>query len=123
MIDYLEFTAEERQQTIQSLNNEMGSPEEYQVSQLIQVIKGQHECITDHGWWDIWCVEDDAHTECFQGTVEEFAARLVKDGWEVDSIERFTAICPSCINREPEVSEEEERMDALVYQYRKGEQG
>lgn len=115
MIDYLEFTEEERQQTIESLAVEMGSPEEYQVSQLIQVIKGQHEG-PDNGWWDSFCLEDDGHHEVSNGeTLQEFAGRLVVLGWAVESLERFQLLCPVCINREPELTERELWEDQAVY--------
>lgn len=73
-----------------------------QQSDLITVVRAQHECITDHGWWDVWCVEDEAHHETHHGTLEEFTARLVGMGWDVESLERSTAICPACQNAEDE---------------------
>lgn len=125
--DYLTYTEEERQQTIQSLTYEMGSPEEYQVSQLIQVIRGQREEAElpeiQYGWFDLFCHEDDGHSDCYQGTIEGFAAKLLKGGWTVYDLDRNKATCYACANYESPVSEREAWEDEKVYEMRKGEQG
>lgn len=98
-----------------------------QLTELIQVIKGQREEAElpeiQYGWFDLFCHEDDGHSDCFQGTIEGFAAKLLKGGWTVYDLDRNKATCYACANYDPPIDEEDERMDALVYQYRKGEQG
>lgn len=91
-----------------------------QIQDFVTVIRGQHEG-EDNDWWDIFCVEDDSHHEVFHGTIWEFATKLVSKGWAVDSIERFTALCPACVNYESPVSEREAWEDEKVYEMRKGE--
>lgn len=87
---WLDMSVEEREQTVTSLNNEL--------SELIQVIRGQHECITDHGWHEVWCLECDQSSEPFEGLIEDAAAKFLADGWAVDSLERATAVCSACAN-------------------------
>lgn len=123
MIDYLTYTEEETAETVRVLEIEMGTPAQFQVSQLVKVIRAWHEG-PDNGWWDAFCLEADSHHEVSNGpreTLQKFAERLAVLGWAVESLERFQLICPICINREPELTEEEERMDALVYAAHKGD--
>lgn len=96
-----------------------------QVQDFVKVIRGQHEeCgLVDNGWTDIWCQETDEHCEVFQGPIEEFAEKLITLGWAVESVTRFKALCPACINFESPVSEREAWEDEKVYEMRKGEQG
>lgn len=103
MIDYLTYSPEETKQTIESLELEMGSPEEYQVSQLVKVIRGQHEEaeLFDNGWLDIWCVNSDNHCEVSNGpkeSLQEFAARCFELGWAVHDLKNNKAICHACSN-------------------------
>lgn len=118
----LEYSPEETKRTIESLEYEMGSPEEYQVSQLVKVIKGQRELsmLPENGWRDIFCIDCDK-SETFFGPVEQFAEELIKLRWAVDSVDRSTAVCPACQNSEPELTERELWEDEAVYAARKGE--
>lgn len=122
MRNYLTYSPEETKRTIESLELEMGTPEEYQVSQLIQVIRAWHEG-PDNGWWEVWCLDCDQSSKSFHGSIEDAAARFIQDGWVVDSLERFTVLCKPCANYESPVSEREAWEDEKVYEMRKGEQG
>lgn len=70
------------------------------IQDFVTVIRGQRaEAMTPEcqlGWWDVVCVEDDAHAECFHGTVEGFAAKLAEIGWAVENLERNQVMCPQC---------------------------
>lgn len=99
MRNYLTYTKEETAETARVLELQMGSPEQFRATQLVQAIQAQHDG-ANNGWFDCFCVETDSHHEVSNGTesLSEFAARLDQMGWAVDSIERFTAICPACQN-------------------------
>lgn len=63
------------------------------------VIAGQNESsFSNLRWLDCFCVEDDSHHEYFHGTVEQFANKLIELKWAVESVDRFSAMCPTCQN-------------------------
>lgn len=85
------------------------STETYELAQkqkweLIRVIVHQREesQLPDSGWHDCFCIEDESHHEVYQGGIEAFAEMLIEMGWSVDSVERGTAICKMCANKEDE---------------------
>jgi hypothetical protein len=103
-MDYLTYTEEERAATVASLTAEMGSPAEYRLTQLtemIQVIKGQQEQAElpeiQFGWFDIFCHEC-GDGDCYQGTVEDAAAEFLPK-WAVLDLDRSQAICKTCSNK------------------------
>lgn len=118
-MDWLDISDDQKSRVVAELKDW----HQTQVQDLVKVIRGQHEgAISD--WWDAFCLEDDSHHEVSNGpteTVEQFAERLIRFGWGVENLGRFQLLCSACINREPELSEEEERMDALVYMAHKGD--
>lgn len=120
-LNWLDIDDEQKSRVVQELKDW----HQAEIQDFVRVIRGQHEeCgLVDNGWLDCWCMNDDAHCEVFQGPIEEFAEKLIRDGWAVESVKHFKALCPVCVNYSPEVSEEEEREDEAVYSYRKGEMG
>lgn len=120
-LSWLQISPEDKSRVVQELKDW----HQAEIQDFVRVIRGQHEeCgLVDNGWHDCWCANDDAHCEVFKGEIQEFAEKLIRDGWAVEDVKHFKALCPACVNYEHPVSEEEEREDALVYQYRKGEMG
>lgn len=100
MIDYFTYTKEETAETARVLELQMGTPAQYrltQLTELIQVIRGQHEELTDNGWWEVWCVDCDRSSESFKGSIEEAAAHFLPK-WAVLDLDRSQAICSECSN-------------------------
>lgn len=96
----LEYSAEETAETARVLELQMGTPEEYQVSQLVSVIRGQREEAElpeiQYGWFDLFCFEC-GDGDCFLGTIEEAAAHFLPK-WAVLDLDRSQAICKTCSN-------------------------
>lgn len=122
--DWLDVSPAETEQTVQHLEQEMGTPKEFQIAQLVQVIQGQLDqaMLKPNGWLEVACI-DCEHVETFFGPVSQFAVELNKLGWAADSVERATASCRSCSNADPNLTDREIWEDQAVYAARKGEQG
>lgn len=88
---------------------------------LMRIVVGQREeaQLPDNGWHDIFCVENEAHSEVYQGSLEHFAEMLYDLGWGVENVRNSQAICPACQNPPMDVSEEDEREDFKVQERRK----
>lgn len=103
MNNWLTYTPEEKAETVRSLELEMGTPAQYrltQLTELIQVVKGQREEAElpelQYGWFDLFCFEC-GDGDCFQGTIEEAAAHFLPE-WAVMDLDRSQAICKTCSN-------------------------
>ncbi len=117
--DWLTLAPDEQEQIRRQLERDV-------IAELAQVIRGQREeaGLPDNGWWDAWCIETDSHCDVFQGSVEDFAAKLFKDDWYVVDLKQNQVMCPACRDDTgPELTERELWLDEKVYAAHKGEQG
>lgn len=93
--EWLEVSDEQKSRVVQELKDWHQAA----ILDLATVIKGQHEGLFDNGWHEIWCSDCDKSSESFQGSILDAAAQFLADGWAVDSVERYTAVCRPCANK------------------------